>query len=228
MTSPVNENAHEGEEKPGFSFTDKRKVDPESGSVRESGSAPAGQGEAAAAEPTDSFEREAEEMIAAERAKQEAASDAPAEEQEADEVAQLRAKLVELEEERRRDQAEYVNSRRRIEAAAQLRTDQAVGSVLTSLVSVLDDIDRGRAHGELSEGSAFYPVANKLVDTLAKHGLTRFGEVGDEFDPTLHEALMHESDEDAETTTVASVLQAGYMLKERVLRPARVATKGPQ
>ena len=233
-----------------FSFTDKRKVDPVTGAPRtgdgSTGSAEESQAENTAAETSvpasDEFEREVQAMIdeqleADENAQEqnlgketadETSEASECAETEVDEVEELKTRIAELEEERKRDQAEYVNSRRRIEAAGELRTQQAVGRVLSSLVSVLDDIDRGRTAGHFGEDNAFAPVAKKLEDTLEKQGLKRFGEVGEEFDPEKHEALMHEDSDEYEVNTVATVLQAGYMLDDKVLRPARVATKGPQ
>lgn len=139
----------------------------------------------------------------------------------------LKAKVNELEEQLKRDQAEYVNSRRRIEQSAVVGQQQAVAKVLTSLLSVLDDIELARQHGDIAEGSPFASITSKLEEALGAHGLTRFGEKGEEFDPEKHEALMHSSSEEAEKTSLDVIMQPGYMMGERVLRPARVGTVGP-
>ena len=139
----------------------------------------------------------------------------------------LKAKVTELEEQLKRDQAEYVNSRRRIEQSAVVGQQQAVAKVLTSLLSVLDDIELARQHGDIAEGSPFASITSKLEEALGAHGLTRFGEKGEEFDPEKHEALMHSSSDEAEATSLEVIMQPGYMMGERVLRPARVGTVGP-
>ena len=139
----------------------------------------------------------------------------------------LKAKVNELEEQLKRDQAEYVNSRRRIEQSAVVGQQQAVAKVLTSLLSVLDDIELARQHGDIAEGSPFASITSKLEEALGAHGLTRFGEKGEEFDPEKHEALMHSSSDEAEATSLEVIMQPGYMMGERVLRPARVGTVGP-
>lgn len=139
----------------------------------------------------------------------------------------LKAKVNELEEQLKRDQAEYVNSRRRIEQSAVVGQQQAVAKVLTSLLSVLDDIELARQHGDIAEGTPFASITSKLEEALGAHGLVRYGEVGEEFDPEKHEALMHSSSGDVEATSLEVIMQPGYMMGERVLRPARVGTVGP-
>lgn len=145
-----------------------------------------------------------------------------------DRVAGLERRVSELEEELKRSQAEYVNSRRRIEASAASATEAAVGRVLGSLVSVLDDVELGRRHGDIAEGTPFHAITQKLESALRGQGLERFGAEGEEFDPNQHEALMHEGSDAVPVNTIKTVLQPGYRLKDRILRPARVATHGPQ
>ncbi len=94
---------------------------------------------------------------------------------------------------------------------------------------MLDDIDGAREHGELTDGP-FAAIADKLVATLGRFGAERFGELGIEFDPMQHEALMHiaaDLPEGTVGTTVVQVLQPGYRVGERVIRPARVAVADP-
>jgi molecular chaperone GrpE len=124
-----------------------------------------------------------------------------------------------------RVQAEFTNYRRRVERDRQAVADQALASVLVGLLPVLDDIDRARAHGELDGG--FKLVADGLETTLAKLGLQRFGDAGDPFDPTVHEALTHALSDDAIEATCAEVFQPGYRVGDRILRPARVAVVEP-
>ncbi|GAA1487245.1 nucleotide exchange factor GrpE [Brachybacterium fresconis] len=211
------DDAERPEGEPRFSFTDKRKVNPEDGSIR-----PDGDTQADPAQPVDPIDAEAATLY--EQAAEGGQESAPAD---AGYVAELEGKVAELSEELKREQAEYVNSRRRIEAQAEAGKEAAVGRVLTSLIGVLDDVEAGRQHGDIAEGTPLHAIAQKLEDTLATHGLTRFGAVGEEFDPTIHEALMHEDAEDVETATISLVIQPGYSMNDRVLRPARVGTRGP-
>ena len=127
-------------------------------------------------------------------------------------------------------QAEYVNYRKRVERDRDVARDQAVGAVLESLLPVLDDIHLARQHGDL-DGGPFAAIADKLEAVLTRFGLERFGAVGEPFDPSVHEALMHtEADlgEGVDVTTVTQVLQPGYRQGERVLRAARVAVADPR
>jgi molecular chaperone GrpE len=91
---------------------------------------------------------------------------------------------------------------------------------------VLDDLDRAREHGELEGG--FKSVAEQIERTVEKLGLTKFGEAGAAFDPQIHEALMHLTSSEVSAATATQILQPGYKLKERVLRPARVAVTDPE
>lgn len=128
-----------------------------------------------------------------------------------------------------RAQAEYFNYKRRVERDRETQKDATTARVLESLLPVLDDIYLAREHGDL-EGSPFEKIADKLDSTLTKLGLTAFGAVGEPFDPTHHEALMHieaEVPEGSEGTTIVQVMQPGYRLGERMVRPARVAVADP-
>lgn len=214
------DDAERPEGEPRFSFTDKRKVNPEDGTVRPSGGTPAAEGQGSG-EPLDPIDVEAAKLF--EQAEQGEES-VPAD---AGRVAELEGQVAALSEQLKREQAEYVNSRRRIEGAAEVSKEAAVARVLGSLIGVLDDVELGRQHGDIAEGTPFHSIAQKLEEVLGSHGLTRFGAVGEEFDPNLHEALMHEDADDVETATISLVMQPGYRMRERVLRPARVGTRGP-
>jgi molecular chaperone GrpE len=90
---------------------------------------------------------------------------------------------------------------------------------------VLDAIGQAREHGELSGG--FKSVADSLQGALTKLGLVSYGQRGDIFDPKIHEALMHSYSPDVTEDTCVEVLQPGYRVGERILRPARVAVAEP-
>ena len=127
-------------------------------------------------------------------------------------------------EERTRDlqrvQAEFANYRKRVERDRGALAEAAVGNALVGLLPVLDDIDRARAHGDLT--GAFKSVADQLETVLGKLGLAAFGEPGDPFDPTVHEAVMHEESPDHREGEVIGVLRKGYKINDRLLRPAMV------
>jgi len=131
-------------------------------------------------------------------------------------------------------QAEYVNYRRRVERDRDVARENAIAGVLEALLPVLDAVHLARQHGDLESGP-FAAIADKLESVLARFGLSRFGEPGETFDPTVHEALMHTEAELAEgttETTVVQVLQPGYRQStgsgDKVLRAARVAVADPR
>jgi molecular chaperone GrpE len=135
------------------------------------------------------------------------------------------AMLAERTADLQRLQAEYANYRKRVERDRLVVREQALANVLNELLPVLDDIGRAREHGELSGG--FKSVAESLESIVAKLGLTSYGENGDVFDPTLHEALMHEYSDEVTEPTCVRILQPGYRVGDRIIRPARVAVAEP-
>jgi molecular chaperone GrpE len=129
----------------------------------------------------------------------------------------------------RRLQAEYVNYKKRVDRDRDQARDRAVTQVVEALLPVLDDIHAAREHGELENGP-FAAIADKLENTLGRFGVQRLGATGEEFDPVIHEALMHvdaDLPDDATTTTVVQVIQPGFKMGERVVRPARVSVADP-
>ena len=129
-------------------------------------------------------------------------------------------------------QAEYVNYRRRVDRDRDAVREGALAAVLEGLLPVLDDIALARQHGDLDTGP-FAAIAEKLEAALSRLGLERYGASGEVFDPAVHEALMHGVDESADPgagTVVTQVLQPGYRMTGapgRVLRAARVAVVSP-
>ncbi|MCA1220905.1 nucleotide exchange factor GrpE [Streptomyces sp. 8L] len=139
---------------------------------------------------------------------------------------QVRTALGERTADLQRLQAEYQNYRRRVERDRVTVREIAVANLLTELLPVLDDIGRAREHDELVGG--FKSVGESLEAVAAKLGLQQFGEEGEPFDPTIHEALMHSYAPDVTETTCVAILQPGYRFGERTIRPARVAVAEPQ
>ena len=89
-----------------------------------------------------------------------------------------------------------------------------------------DDIDRIREHSEMDD--SFKAVATKIDKAFEKFGVEKFGEKGEDFDPTKHDAILHKPDADAEKETVDTVVEAGYRIGDRVIRAARVVVASPQ
>jgi molecular chaperone GrpE len=138
----------------------------------------------------------------------------------------LRADVDERTRDLQRISAEYANYRKRVERDRALVGEQATGAVLAALLPVLDDLDRAREHGDLV--GPFGTVADQLTAALGKFGLTPFGEKGDPFDPTRHEAVAHETSAEVTEPTCVDIMRRGYLQGERLLRPALVAVADPE
>jgi len=123
-------------------------------------------------------------------------------------------------------QAEYANYRKRVDRDREASRDLAVAAVLSELLPVLDDIGRARTHGELEGG--FKLVGESLEATVARLGLETFGEVGEAFDPMVHEAIAHSHSDEVTAATCVEVFQPGYRFRDKVVRPARVAVAEPE
>jgi molecular chaperone GrpE len=190
------------QESSGPVIRDKRRIDPETGQVREAAAT------AAASAPDEAL---AEEQAAAAVVE--------------GDLAALEAQLAERTADVQRVHAEYANYRKRVDRDRELVRDQAAAAVLAELLTVLDDIDRAREHDELNGG--FKSVAEALEAITGKLGLERYGTAGEPFDPTVHEALTHSEDDGVTETTCVAVFQPGYRFAGRVLRPARVAVADP-
>lgn len=223
MTDRRDAEVHEQElreEQEGPIVRDKRRVDPETGAVREPATSPA---PGTPPEPGETGDVMSGQIVDGESAGATTTGDAG---ESSEEVASLQAQLADAVADVKRVQAEYANYRKRVDRDRVAVREQALANVLGDLLPVLDDIGRAREHGELEGG--FRQVAESLEQIATKLGLVRFGEPGDPFDPTVHEALMHSYSADVEETTCAQILQPGYSLNERVLRPARVAVVEPE
>ncbi|MGW2401448.1 nucleotide exchange factor GrpE [Kitasatospora sp. NPDC001664] len=143
-----------------------------------------------------------------------------------DELATAKRELAERTGDLQRLQAEYQNYRKRVERDRLTVREIAVSNILEALIPVLDDIGRAREHGEVTGG--FKSVSDSLETVVAKLGLQQFGKEGEPFDPTLHEALMHSYSSDVTEDTCVQILQPGYRIGERIIRPAMVAVAEPQ
>jgi len=125
-------------------------------------------------------------------------------------------------------QAEFENYRKRVARTSDDAVSRATGDLVVKLLPVLDAFDLAQAHfaNALSdEALALSQARGLLLDTLAKDGLERIGDVGVPFDPQVHDAVAHVEGDDGEQV-VDEVLRAGYRWKGGVLRPAMVKVKG--
>jgi molecular chaperone GrpE len=194
-------------------FRDKRRVDPDTGDVREP--------QAEDGSPADV--ESAEDLVQAEDADVELSDDdlALLAEAERDLVAEYRERAA-------RAEAELKNFRTRVERDRQANREAVIAEVIRSLLPVIDDLDRADAHGDLTEGSPLALIASKLRGGFERYGLTRVGEKGETFDPKFHEAIVQLPSPDATSQTIADVIEVGYALGDRLIRPAKVAVSVPE
>jgi molecular chaperone GrpE len=136
------------------------------------------------------------------------------------ELERVRAELAERTADLQRVSAEFTNFRRRTERERESTVAAAKAAVAGELLTVLDDVERAQSHGDLT--GPFKVVADRLTETLQRAGLTPFGAEGDAFDPSVHEAVAHETSPDAAGPTVTTVMRRGYRFGDRVLRAAMV------
>src|SRR3954449_6975762 len=208
MSSP--QGGSQDNETPRVVIRDKRRIDPTSGAVR----APAGE-QPAGAPPA--------------RGEQMSEQETPVVEQPAPQTAgdngDLAGQLAERTEDLQRVTAEYANYRRRVDRDRSLVVDQAAERFAAQLFPIVDDIERARDHGDLT--GAFKVVADRVLGLLEGLGASAFGTKGDPFDPSLHEAVMHDTSSDVDYPMVTTVLRQGYRRGERVLRTAMVAVTDP-
>ena len=125
-----------------------------------------------------------------------------------------------------RERAEFINYRNRTQKEQERFRQHGIIDVLTALLPALDDIDRIREHSEMDD--SFKAVATKIDKAFEKFGVEKFGEKGEDCDPTKHDAILHKPDADAEKETVDTVVEAGYRIGDRVIRAARVVVASPQ
>jgi molecular chaperone GrpE len=142
------------------------------------------------------------------------------------ELEALRSELDERLRDLQRVTAEYANYRKRVERDRGVMAEQTVAMVVGALLPILDDLDRARDHGDLT--GQFGTIAEQLNAVLAKLGLTGFGEQGDAFDPTRHEAVAHQTSAEVTEPTCIGIMRRGYLLGDRLLRPALVAVADPE
>ncbi|RSM67590.1 nucleotide exchange factor GrpE [Kibdelosporangium aridum] len=195
-------------EEPRVVVRDRRRIDPETGQVK-----------------TVTEEVPVDETGAPEGGKHAAtdeAADLPVVEAEiVSEEVSLKNQVEERTKDLQRLQAEFANYRKRVDRDRESVVVNAKASVVNELLAVLDDLERAAAHGDLT--GAFKAVADKLTATLQRVGLEPFGHENEPFDPSVHEAVQHDTSPDVQGPTVTAVLRRGYRIGEKTLRPALVA-----
>ena len=175
-------------------------------------------------QPAGSFPDSASEMANETEVEEEPVMAQPSIEE--DDVTALQIRLAERTADLQRVQAEYLNYKRRVDRDRELVKQNATYAALAPITEVMDTIDLAREHGELVGG--FKAVAEQLERILAGVGLVKFGEVGDPFDPMLHQALSHiGEDPDVSVTTCKVIAKAGYRIGDRVVRAAQVLVVDP-
>lgn len=133
--------------------------------------------------------------------------------------------ITELTADLQRIQAEYANYRKRVDRDREVTRELIVSGILAEFLPVIDDIGRARTHGELD--GAFKSVGEALESTVQRLGLRPFGEPGDEFDPTRHEAIAHEHSDEVDKPTCAIIYQPGYEFNGKIIRAAIVSVSDP-
>jgi molecular chaperone GrpE len=203
---PSDEGGASGEEQP-FTFTDNRKIDPTTGEARP---------------VSDLSDDEVNSRL---QNLDFASPDSESGEVNLNALAEAQVEVANLKDALARSQADYVNLRNRMTKQVDSARELGQEDALRALMPALDQIVRARSHNELVGPMAV--IAGQIDDALGKLGFTRFGEVGDEFDPNMHEALMHRESAEATAETIETVIDQGYLNGEKVLRPAKVGVVGP-
>jgi len=126
-----------------------------------------------------------------------------------------------------RSRAEFANYKKRIERDQSQTQQMAAGSILKRYLPIVDDIERALKNRPKDAEGALWAngielIYRKMLALLESEGVTQLQAEGQPFDPNLHEAVMMEDTDRYESGQVTEVLQQGYMLGERVLRPAMV------
>lgn len=143
-------------------------------------------------------------------------------------IAELEAKLAEEENRYLRLRADFENMRRRSQLDLEAAEKYRAQSILSDLLPVIDNFERAlevevTSDDAISLYKGIEMVYNALMDATKKEGLEAIPAVGEPFDPTVHQAVMQESDSEQESGIVLKELQKGYKLKDRVLRPSMVS-----
>lgn len=214
---------------------DKRRVDPETGDVREpadasgpstssgtegSGPSTPSTGSGTEASGTEGSGAEGSAADSADDSGLSEADQALLDQASTDLVAEMRSDML-------RAQAELVNFRTRVERDRTANREAVIAEVIRSMLPALDDLARAEAHGDLVEGAPLTIVAQKLRSAFERYGLKQIGVKGEPFDPAFHEAVVQLPSPEATANTIADVIEPGYVLGDRLVRAAKVAVSVP-
>jgi molecular chaperone GrpE len=215
--------SQQDEQPPRVVIRDKRRIDPTSGAARVPAEQEPISARPAQGHPRDTAPEQGEQMS-------EQFSDTPTDlaDQPVGGVVTDDAtrQLAERTEDLQRVTAEYANYRRRVDRDRSLVVDQAAERFALQLFPIVDDIERARDHGDLT--GAFKVVAERVLGLLDGLGVASFGVAGDPFDPSLHEAVIHDTSSEVSVPTATTVLRQGFRRGDRVLRTAMVAVTDPE
>ena len=167
---------------------------------------------------------EKEKVTAEETAENEPKAEKPKKTKKATETEKLKKELEEINDRLLRTAAEFDNFKKRTEREKLTLAEYAKAQVMKNLLPILDNADRA---AEFEQGTEQYNkgielIVKQLNDLSNKLGLVELGTVGEEFNPEIHEAIMHIEDESLGENVVAAVMQKGYKFGDTVIRPAMV------
>jgi molecular chaperone GrpE len=139
-------------------------------------------------------------------------------------LAKARAEVAEYKDGWQRSVADFQNYRRRVDAESKDTYQNAVGNIVKRYLPILDDLERAldQCPPGLAWADGIELIYRKLKNILETEGVKRIEAEGQPFDPTFHEAILQEEAEGVESGTVLAVIQNGYMVGDRVIRPAQV------
>jgi molecular chaperone GrpE len=155
-------------------------------------------------------------------------------------IAELEAKVADLSDQLLRKTADFDNYRKRMNQEKQKAIEYANESLLLDIIPIIDDFERAILAAETSEELNGLPAGRVMIDGITmiekqlasklenKWGLKRYNSTGEVFDPNLHEAMLMERSPDIKDPTVKEDFTKGYMLKDRVIRPAKVKVLMPE
>ncbi len=138
------------------------------------------------------------------------------------EVAELKGKLDAEKDSHLRVAAEYDNYRKRTQKEKEAIYSDAVSDTVKELLPLFDDLDRAAAFSGDSIGEGLALILKSVPNVLSKLRIEPFGEKGDKFDPNLHEAMMHEENEEFGESEIVEVFRKGYKIGEKIIRHALV------
>ena len=125
-----------------------------------------------------------------------------------------------------RERADFVNYRARMNKEKQLARERGVEDALVALLPALDNLDRIRENNEKS--AEMESLLKQFDRAFAKFSIEKFGQKGDAFDPSHHEAVLHHTSPDVSEAQIDAVVEAGYKMGDRILRAAKVVVVSPE